>query len=166
MSANRALFKSEKQDWQTPPEILKLVCEVAPIAFDPAPANWDRSFDGLKVNWIDRATPGGLVYCNPPYGRALSKWTHWAADQKWWSTAWPDTALESISGILLVPARPDTKWWHENILRAEAICFWKGRIKFVGAENSAPFPSAFAYFGARRERFKEVFSKKGWVVYL
>lgn len=156
MSVNRALMKSEKQDWCTPPEILKIVEEVAPIAFDPAPANWDRSFDGLEVSW----RRGGLTYLNPEYGRALWAWTAKAAFE--FSKRGADDAL-----IMLIPARPDTRWFQDNIVHfADALCFWRGRIKFVGAENSAPFPSAFVYFGANRERFREVFSKHGWVVML
>jgi len=152
----QTLFSSKTQDWQTPPEILQLVEEVAPIAFDPAPANWDRSFDGLVIPW-SAFGPNGLCFVNPPYGPALPEWTRKAAREG---------KMFGVPIVLLIPARPDTRWWHDNILKADAVCFWKGRIKFVGAENSAPFPSAFVYFGARRERFREVFAKKGWVVLL
>ena len=43
--------------------------------------------------------------------------------------------------ICLVPARTDTKWWHESVIHHE-IRFIKGRLKFGNAKTSAPFPSA------------------------
>ena len=43
---------------------------------------------------------------------------------------------------MLLPARTDTRWFHEYIYgRADEIRFLRGRLKFGGAKNSAPFPS-------------------------
>jgi hypothetical protein len=42
--------------------------------------------------------------------------------------------------ILLLPARTDTKWFHNYCIGHE-IEFLKGRLKFGNATNSAPFPS-------------------------
>jgi hypothetical protein len=42
--------------------------------------------------------------------------------------------------ILLLPARTDTKWFHNYCIEHE-IEFLKGRLKFGNAINSAPFPS-------------------------
>lgn len=49
---------------------------------------------------------------------------------------------------MLIPARTDTKWWHENINRNPnaQVRFIKGRLKFGGAKNPAPFPSAIVIF--------------------
>lgn len=48
----------------------------------------------------------------------------------------------------MIPARPDTKVWHNMIFKnAKAICFIKGRLKFGGCNNAAPFPSALVIFG-------------------
>ena len=43
--------------------------------------------------------------------------------------------------VFLVPARTDTKWWHDYALKATEIRFIKGRLKFGDATNAAPFPS-------------------------
>ena len=48
--------------------------------------------------------------------------------------------------VALLPARTDTNWWHWNVTQAREIRFLKGRLKFVGAENSAPFPSVVVIF--------------------
>ncbi len=55
--------------------------------------------DGLQQPWT------GRCWCNPPYGRALGLWVH---------KAW-ESSLEGATVVMLVPARTDTKWWHEII---------------------------------------------------
>jgi site-specific DNA-methyltransferase (adenine-specific) len=135
--------------WQTPPEILDLVERVAPIGFDPCPIN--PTFDGLKEPWHGR----GLAYINPPYGRAIAEWTEKAA----WVGSTFDTEI-----VMLIPARTDTIWWQRHIVHADAIAFWRGRIRFVGAAHGAPFPSAFPYWGPHADRFCQVFDEYGWTV--
>lgn len=46
----------------------------------------------------------------------------------------------------LLPARTDTKWWHEWVAPYAELRFVKGRLKFGGAKNSAPFPSVVAIY--------------------
>jgi hypothetical protein len=56
---------------------------------------------------------------------------------------------ESLKGktvVMLVPSRTDTKWWHDYCMKASVITFLKGRLKFGGSKNSAPFPSAVVIF--------------------
>lgn len=48
---------------------------------------------------------------------------------------------------MLIPARTDTKYFHEFIYhQAKEIRFIKGRLKFGSAKNSAPFPSMIVIF--------------------
>ena len=76
---------------------------------------------------------------NPPYGREQVKWIN---------KAYEESKQNNVSIMCLIPARPDTKIWHEIIFKnASAICFIKGRLKFNNGEGSAPFPSALIYFG-------------------
>lgn len=73
----------------------------------------------------------GGVYCNPPYGREIGLWVKKAYE-------------ESLSGqlvVMLLPARTDTKWFHDYILGKAEIRFVRGRLKFGDSNNSAPFPS-------------------------
>src|SRR3990167_8577547 len=155
----KALMSSKKSDWQTPEHVLELVRQVAPIGLDPctSPDNPCRaetlfSAGGLEASWKPLA--GGLVYCNPPYGRQIRAWLRKccaAGDDR-------DTTI-----IALVPARTDTRWWHESVYTANRICFWRGRLKFRGAPSSAPFPSALVYWGRRPEMFRSVFSPYGMI---
>lgn len=50
---------------------------------------------------------------------------------------------------MLIPSRTDTKWWHEYVMKAKEIRFIKGRLKFSGHKNSAPFPSCIVIFDNR-----------------
>ena len=44
--------------------------------------------------------------------------------------------------MLLIPARTDTRWFHEQVLpKASEIRFLRGRLRFGDAKNTAPFPS-------------------------
>ena len=52
-----------------------------------------------------------------------------------------EAAKKGAIVVCLVPARTDTKWWHEYVIQHE-VRFVRGRLKFGDAKNSAPFPSA------------------------
>lgn len=85
--------------------------------------------DGLSKEWT------GKCWMNPPYGREIIKWMEKAYK----------SSLCGATVVCLVPARTDTKWWHEFAMRGK-IEFIRGRLKFGGSKNSAPFPSAVVVF--------------------
>ena len=86
--------------------------------------------DGLSQEWK------GICWMNPPYGREISKWVKKAYE----------SSLEGATVVCLLPARTDTKWWHDYCIKGK-IEFIKGRLKFGNSNNSAPFPSAVVVFG-------------------
>lgn len=90
--------------------------------------------DGLSQEW------GGVCWMNPPYGREISKWMKKAYE----------SSLRGATVVCLVPSRTDTKWFHDFAMKGE-IRFVKGRLKFGGCENSAPFPSAVVVFKGKKE---------------
>lgn len=157
-----ALNSSVKMDWQTPDNLLDLVRQVGPIALDPCTVASNPTCasefctpedDGLGFRWGELAG-SSLIYVNPPYGRELPKWS-------------AKCVLEGKAGceiVLLTPARPDTRWFQDAASTADALLFWRGRLKFKGAKDAAPFPSALFYWGPRVERFRDVFSGKGMML--
>ena len=162
---NRALLASGKHDWRTPPEVLAPIEAFAGrIALDPCsgPDSIVRARvsiappeDGLAVDWRRRAK-GGLIFCNPPYSEVAA-----------WAKKASEEARHRAEIVLLVPARTDTRWWQESIApHADAVCFWKGRIRFLGGKDSAPFPTAVVYFGDRAKSFWRQLCAHGWVVRL
>ena len=88
---------------------------------------YTKEDDGLKKDWT------GVVWCNPPYGREIGKWVKKAAESK-------------ATVVMLLPARTDTKWFHNYIYNKAEIRFVKGRLKFGDGKNSAPFPSMIVVF--------------------
>ena len=79
---------------------------------------------------------GEIVYINPPYGREISKWIEKAYIEN----------QEGTTCVLLLPARTDTQWFHNYIYKKHEIRFIKGRLKFGGCKNAAPFPSMIVIF--------------------
>jgi phage N-6-adenine-methyltransferase len=86
--------------------------------------------DGLRQPWRD------TCWCNPPYGAVIGRWVRKAYE----------AAQSGALVVCLLPARCDTRWWHEYVIPAAEIRFLKGRLKFGGTRNSAPFPSAVVIF--------------------
>ena len=88
---------------------------------------FDKEMNGLEKDWT------GNVWCNPPYGREIVKWVKKASEEI------EKDYCNKI--VMLVPSRTDTNWWHQYVIN-EKVRFIKGRLKFGGHSNSAPFPSA------------------------
>ncbi len=88
-------------------------------------------WSGLALEW------NGTCWMNPPYGREIGKWI---------AKAW-GASIQGATVVCLLPSRTDTSWWHDYVMKAAEIRFIRGRLKFGGALNSAPFPSAIVIFG-------------------
>lgn len=71
------------------------------------------------------------MFCNPPYGKEIVKWVEKSYHE----------AEKGAVVVLLIPARTDTKYFHEYIYKKHEIRFIKGRLKFNDSQQSAPFPS-------------------------
>lgn len=88
-----------------------------------------KEVNGLSRKW------SGVVWMNPPYGREIGDWMRKAYE----------SSLSGATVVCLVPARTDTKWWHDYAMKGE-IDFIRGRLKFGNAKSHAPFPSAVVVF--------------------
>ena len=131
-----------REDWETPPDFFRELDEVFQFTLDvcatPENAKCPRYFtladDGLAQSWGRE-----VCWMNPPFGREIPKWIAKAH-------------LASLGGatvVCLVPARTDTKWWHDVVApHADEIRFVRGRLRFVGAPYNAPFPCAVVIFRA------------------
>ena len=47
---------------------------------------------------------------------------------------------------MLLPARTDTSRFHDYIYHKSEIRFIRGRLKFGGSKNAAPFPSMLVIY--------------------
>lgn len=138
---NTVHFSSATDDWATPQDVFdRLSSQWGPFDLDVCASSsnakcrrfFTKEDDGLSKEWR------GRCWMNPPYGRTIGAWMKKAYE-------------ESLRGaqvvVCLVPARTDTAWWHDYAAKGQ-VTFIRGRIKFGGHRNSAPFPSAVVVFGA------------------
>lgn len=137
---NEILFSSKKEDWETPKELFDKLNEKFKFTLDVASSEenkkcnkyYTKKEDGLLQNWDDE-----IVWCNPPYGKEIGKWVEKASK------------CRSLV-VMLLPSRTDTRWFHDYIYQKTEIYFIKGRLKFVGAKSSAPFPSMIVIFNRNK----------------
>lgn len=149
---NKLFFSSartgnSKQDkWQTPPAVFEKLNEEFNFTLDataePQTALCDHYFtiddDALTQDWGNQT-----VYCNPPYSQ-LKDFAKKAQEE----------AQKGATVVMLVPARTDTKAFHDYLSHGE-VRLIKGRIKFLmeGKEqDAAPFPSMVCVMGKDREQ--------------
>ena len=132
-------FSSATPEWSTPQDLFDaLSFSYGGFTLDPCATKenakcaqfFTREQDGLSQPWT------GKVFVNPPYGRDIGRWV---------KKAWEES-LKGALVVLLLPARVDTRWWHDYVRKGH-VYFLRGRLKFGGARNSAPFPSAIVTFG-------------------
>ena len=124
---NEGLTTSIRGDWKTP-RALYAQLVVEPKRFDVSDRH-GGGFDALRDPWPI------VWYANPPYGREIATWVRLMPNKG--------------PGVALLPARTDTKWFHDYIYHRAEIVFLKGRLHFDDL-GPAPFPSMLVYFGGLR----------------
>lgn len=146
----KVVFSSGKDDWRTPPDLFAALDAEFHFTVDAA-ANAENHLcerwwgpggeidDALATRWHKET-----CWLNPPYSRVAA----FVSIADFW-LPWART-------VMLIPARTDTRWWHEHIWdrnnhqphEGVQVRFLKGRLKFSGSPNPAPFPSVIVVFGA------------------
>lgn len=137
------MFSSKTGMWETPQDFFDKWDSIYDFHIDVCATKEDTKCekfispeqDALVTPWNLENNPHYTMWCNPPYGRGIGKWVK--------------KASETIGTVvMLLPARIDTKWFHEYIYEKENVCtiFIAGRLKFGGSKNSAPFPSMIVIF--------------------
>lgn len=149
---NPVHFSSASDEWATPQDFFDelnaefgFVLDVCANRGNAKCASFIPA-DSLQQDWatIAAALAPGPVWMNPPYGRGIGAWVAKAAA----------TARAGVPVVALLPARTDTRWFHEHIWDAARhspregveVRLIRGRLKFGGSKNSAPFPSAVVVF--------------------
>lgn len=132
----KGMLTSNKDDWETPQDLFDKLNERYGFTLDAcaSPENakcekyYTKEQNSLVQDWNhDR------VWCNPPYGKEIAKFVRKAA-------------LSTSLVVMLLPARTDTKYFHEYIYGKQTIYFLKGRLKFSNSKTPAPFPSMIVVF--------------------
>lgn len=153
---SKGMTSSADQTWETPQAVFDALnavwCFTFDVAASPFNAKCPRYFteadDALSQDWGRE-----VCWCNPPYGRKLAAFVRKARL----------AAEQGATVVMLIPARTDTRYWHDEIFpHAKSIHFVKGRIRFGNGACSAPFPSAVVVFGGdcTGERFYTIDFRK------
>jgi hypothetical protein len=145
-----AATSSNYHGWTTPPEVLEVLYPIVGGSFDLDPCSPVRRGPGAPVrakarytaqdDGLSRPWRGRSVFLNPPYGRELGAWMAKARGEH----------LSGRAGLIvaLVPARTDTRWWHDSVIGEADVWLLKGRLSFGDGTAAAPFPSAIVVWGA------------------
>ena len=162
----RGTFGTSKNEWHTPVEhIERARLVLGAIDLDPASSDLGQKTvkaerfltpieNGLEREW------SGRVWLNPPYsqpdvGLFVSKLVS-------------EIKAERVTAaILLTHNYTDTAWFHEAAGVASAICFTRGRVKFLDEKGKVAAPTqgqAFFYFGADVKSFAKNFRAVGFIV--
>ncbi|MCS6093931.1 adenine methyltransferase [Lactobacillus sp. LMY-20] len=142
---NKALFTSNKEDWETPQDFYDRLNNKYRFKWDLAASDdnakcscyFTRDDNSLEQDWEGLS---GNLFLNPPYGRELKLWVQKAATTK---------LKDKQNIVMLIPSRTDTSYWHDYIFNHAEIKFLRGRLKFEVdgvSGDSAPFPSAVVIY--------------------
>ena len=143
-----------KDEWLTPPEIIKALgtFDLDPCASTTRPWPTAKKHYTIKDNGLVQPWRG-RVWCNPPYGTETGKWL--------------ERMAEHNNGIALIFARTETMNFFKYVWpRASGIMFLKGRLVFHHADgtkpnNSAGAPSCLVSYGMDNSRILQQSSLKG-----
>lgn len=153
-----ACMSSKTDNWSTPQDFFNKLDDEFHFTLDPCADNenhkcnfyYTKEQDGLKQDW------GGRLYFAilrmvEKLHIEIAYWVEYAYKQM----SKPNTVV-----VMLIPARTDTKWFHEYIYNKAEIRFIKGRLKFGNAVSSAPTRvacvPASAYLGTSSKRVHKV----------
>lgn len=142
---NQVHFSSKTEDWETPQWLFDELNQTYGFDLDVCASSenkkvwryYSKDDDGLRHEWH------GRIWMNPPYGRGIGKWVKKAYE----------SSVDETFVVALLPARTDTKWFHEYIYNKPSVKveFLRGRLKFGKAEFNAPFPSMVVVFGSKKK---------------
>lgn len=152
-ATRKAMHSSKTDEWSTPQDFFDVLNQEFDFGLDAAataenakcPRFYSAEFDSLRCCWLEPVLhrERKTVWCNPPYSR-LAEFLAKAAAER----------LIGVTTVMLIPSRTDTKAFHEHVWDREKhqpregvqIRPVKGRLKFGGSKNSAPFPSTVVVF--------------------
>lgn len=148
MPISKVLFSSNSDEWETPQSLFDELNKEFNFTLDPCATKenakcvtyFTKEDNGLIQDWGINCNQDEAVFVNPPYSDIYS-WVSKAFD-------------EQCKVVMLIPARTCTRWFHEFIWDrvghkpryGAQVRFIKGRLKFNGSKNSAPFPSMVVVF--------------------
>jgi phage N-6-adenine-methyltransferase len=160
MKGQEILFSRKSDEWATPQNLYEQLDKEFKFTLDPCATEgnakcekfYTREIDGLAQSWENE-----VVFINPPYSQI----------KQWVEKAYVESIVNGAICVLLLPARTDTKWFHNFIYQVDNVeyRFLKGRLKFTvdgqpllnkqGQPQAAPFPSMVVIFNGQAHETKD-----------
>lgn len=149
----KAIMTSDKQDWETPQDLFDNLNKEFDFELDAFASDknakckhfFTEQDDALQQDWTEYKS----IFINPPYTSKVQDEVLKKIN---------DTISSNWRGVivLLIPARTDTKRWHDYIFnKADDIRFIKGRLRFEidgVPRGSSTFPSAVVVYDGRNKK--------------
>ncbi len=151
---NALMFSKASDEWSTPQDFYDALNLEFQFDWDAAATSLNAKCGGYDYFGPDHAVSdyrnaltakwhGCVYWLNPPYSKCREFIAKAAAER-----------LRGATTVCLVPARTDTRWWHDYVWWTAfndwrpgvEVRFIKGRLKFGGATAGAPFPSVVIVF--------------------
>ena len=136
-----SLYSSKTGMWETPQDFYDRLNNEFSFSTDVCAITANakcKNFFSPDINALTQPWTG-TCWMNPPYGRKINLWVEKAYE----------SALNGATIVCLLPARTDTRWFQDYCLKSSDIRFVRGRLKFGGSQNSAPFPSVVVVFSPK-----------------
>ncbi len=164
--ANHRALGTGENEWYTPPDVLEDVRSfLGGIELDPASSEIAQDyvqaerFLSQEDNALTQQWECKTAFLNPPYAQpAIELFAEKMVDEY---------RMGRVGeAVMLTHNYTDTRWFHIAESEASAICFTRGRIKFVSPEGELASPTqgqAFFYYGDRPDEFREAFAGRGFV---
>jgi len=139
------LYSSKQNTWETPQNLFDKLNDEFNFTLDVCAEKETAKCENYYTkedNSLTKDWDQNICWANIPYGRGMYTWIE---------KIYKQNKIKNTVIVLLIPARTDTKYWHDFVMKASEIRFIKGRLKFGGATNSAPFPSAIIVFNNKQD---------------
>lgn len=142
---NKVIWSADKDEWATSQDFYDGLNDKYSFTLDPCADStnakcskfYTMNDDGLSKDW-----GGETVFCNPPYSKA----------KEWMQKAYEESKKPNTRIVMLIPARTDVRYFHDYCMDGSVcseIILIKGRLKFGGSKNAAPFPSILVIFDGK-----------------
>lgn len=141
-------FDSLKQEWTTPQDLFDKLNKEFNFNFDLAADETNtkcKKFFSKEDNALSKEWHG-RCWLNPPYGEKNYRISDWV--KKCFEEVYSYERCDIV--VILIPARTNTKWWNNYIMKAQEVRFILGRPKFGNAIHGLPQPLALVVFDSRQ----------------
>ena len=131
---NSVMFASNSDEWATPQAFYDEINREFGFNLDPCATDANHKcseYYTKEQNGLEKSWGGRCVFCNPPYSQSAA----------WVRKCYEEGHKDNTVVVCLIPARTDTRYFHEYIYHRAEVRFIRGRLKFGDSKTAAPFPS-------------------------